>query len=325
MLAPQQCLWVFYSAMFIFLAILLLIRIRSSWLLTPFILFSLLETIDLLMKATHFNELIDTTLQRMTAYRLSLFSLLLLNGIVVSQLVFINHLAIAFSQRTLWASLRYFESAEKPLIDPSMCVLSKDDLTPSPVRPWTYWLNVALIVLYSADAIVLLIFKTLEMYPITEPICISCMAVLTVFNLLIVWTSRQFQSHRHLRVLRQNKRNLIYLLVSPLLLSISLATMAALSWATYLSPNTDTSTASNNIWLVVECVLIYLPIFIILILCFLVRKLDHLGNYLPVAQPLRPNTKNVSSKEADSQGNPLEAAALVPEPYLGTSFHTLHY
>ncbi|KAL0095765.1 hypothetical protein J3Q64DRAFT_1711053 [Phycomyces blakesleeanus] len=301
MLNLQESIWVVYTVIFFVLAVILLGRIRSSWLLVPFILFAILADTELILKLVqgHPDEdnALDTATRSSTIHRLPILSVLLFDGIIISQLVFINHLAIAFSQRTRWASLRYFEPSEKSLIEPNMSVITKDDLTPSPVRPWVYWLNLVIVFLYVVITVVYLGFEILERtadisYALVVPICITGMAVLAVTNALVVWGSNQFRSARHIRVLRQNHRNLSYLLLSPILFSVTLTTTATLSWviyfAAFVNVTSDTPALlpiTSTVWFILEGLLIYLPLFGILLMCFFVQKLDLLCIYQPKLSP----------------------------------------
>ncbi|KAI9029893.1 hypothetical protein CLU79DRAFT_733040 [Phycomyces nitens] len=314
MLDLQESFWVSYTVVFFILAVILLGRIRSSWLLVPFILFAILADTDLILKLVQAyppaSDALEMARRSSAIHRLSILSILLFDGIIVSQLVFINHLAIAFSQRTRWASLRYFEPSEKSLIEPNMSVITKDDLTPSPVRPWAYWLNLVILVLYIIITLVFIGFEIIERtndtsYPLVVPICTTGMAVLAVINAIVVWGSNQFRSARHIRVLRQNHRNLSYLLLSPILFSLAITTTTTLAWLLYFAtsaPVTPTLPITSVVWLILECLLIYLPFFGILLMCFFVHKLDLLCIYQPKLSPSSSLTarKPVTTARKDS-------------------------
>ncbi|KAG0173446.1 hypothetical protein DFQ30_007931 [Apophysomyces sp. BC1015] len=280
MLNQQESAWAVYCAFFALLSFTLALRCRSNRLLWPFAVFSLLVFAGLVIVLTrHASEMtVDSNYWIIISpviNQLPFLSLVLFVGILETQLIFIRHLTIAVSNRNRWGSL-YLQDPEK------IADYGRPQQKLSSPRPWTYWANLVVLAIYTFATIAFLCVRFLQSdNPVRrqqQAVCTSIMALMAIVNAALIWIGSNLQSMKHLRMMRKNRHDVMFLRLSPILFAFSMTGAALCSW---LSCGLI-YTLSTPVWVVLETFVVYLPILVILSLCLFVRRLHQLGKQYPI-------------------------------------------
>ncbi|KAI9350382.1 hypothetical protein BD770DRAFT_445936 [Pilaira anomala] len=306
-LSPQEKVWAVYTALLIVLNFYLGFRIRKNILLIPFLVFGLAVTIGTISilaansgeyptyktakeLAIEENRVFDETnhwqSQSLTISILPASSVLVLLGIMEAQLIYIRHMAIAIHNRDHWGSI-YLRDPEK---SQGFIAAQKKK---TGLRPWTYWISLVLMILYSIVCIGTIVVQTTNhIYKsLGVAICVSILCFLACFNAGLIWCSSNSTSN-HIRTIRNNRDDLMFLRFTPVLFAVFMSGITGICWAYYIGG------ISMIAWILLETFTIYLPLMFILIMCIYTGKIQTMGRQYPieVAQK-KPKKKSHQQKK----------------------------
>ncbi|KAI9312144.1 hypothetical protein BX666DRAFT_855366 [Dichotomocladium elegans] len=256
MFSAQDISWIVYTIIFLGCTVILVTRFRRNYLLSPFILFAVLSAIALLLMISrqYQGDSVVLLADRSVAINhMPIFSLLLYAGLVGCQLIYIQHVGrqgdIDKEQRRLFFRLR-----NKPAI---------------------FWVTFALLLLYSG------IVATLVCVRVTMDDNISrtrhlmaglvvALTALNAMNIAILFLCRPFLQHT---------RDILFLRTTATLHGIAMVGMSTAAWLFYsMVKSHHISHSITSIgWIVLESLLVYLPIFVILVLSAIVGPIHQLG------------------------------------------------
>jgi hypothetical protein len=308
MLSPQEDAWAVYAAFFLFFTIILTLRCRYNLLLIPFSVFGMLITIGnicLLATGASLTEAIIIAEQTASSLNqefsidhywiskslvLNVFpaaSVLVFLGIMEAQLVYIRHIAAAIYNRDHWGSL-YLRDPEKKKPTPK-----------ASLRPWTYWTCLVLLAVYTIIAVCSVIVLTTSFNrDIGVAICVSLLCCLAWGNTaLVMWYT---STTHHARMIRQNRGDVLFLRFTPILFSICMVGMTALSWMyCFVALNL-------TLWIILESVLVYLPLVVIMIMCIYTGKIKKMGRQYRVETEQRSFNSSYSYKSVSKKISEVE-------------------
>ncbi|KAF1799672.1 hypothetical protein V8B55DRAFT_1540413 [Mucor lusitanicus] len=271
MLSAQENAWCVYTALFLFFSIILTYRCRHNVLLIPFAIFGMLMSVgNICLLAAHYGETsvsVNWVSKSLVLSLLPAASVLVFLGIMEAQLIFIRHIATAIHNRDHWGSL-YLREPEKR---------KPSSNKKHPARPWTYYtslVSLALYTLLAVSSVILLAAATsVAQKKIGSAVCVTLMLLVVCFNTLVIMSYSK--STNHVRLIRRNRDDMLFLKVTPILFSVCMAGMTALSWIYCL--HDDPMTISITLWIVLESFVVYLPLIAILIMCIYTGKIKKIG------------------------------------------------
>ncbi|KAI8989421.1 hypothetical protein BDB01DRAFT_833537 [Pilobolus umbonatus] len=287
MLSKQPIAWVIYAIAFLLSVTVLLFRWRNNLLLTPFILYGGSMAASLIyLLVTHSNNnisldtfwvsksLVFTTLPTLSAF--------LFIGIMEAQLMFIQHISIAIYNRDRWGSIYLRDPEKSQGFIPTSFTQNEQKKR---LRPWGYIISIVLAVLYIMTAFICIIIELLTnvLTPFQRQtgisVCISIMCAISCINLCVIGYSykKLSQSSGHIRMIRHNRDDMLFLRMAPLLLVLSNITITCLCWSYYMG-----TSPSLSVWIGIESVLVYLPILLIFIMCMYARRIKYFGRQYPI-------------------------------------------
>lgn len=270
MLSAQENAWCVYTALFLFFSIILTCRCRNNILLIPFAIFGMLMAIgNICLLAAHYGETsvsVNWVSKSLVLSLLPAASVLVFLDIMEAQLIFIRHITTAIHNRDHWGSL-YLREPEKK---------KSAGNNKKKARPWTYYTSLVSLAVYTLVAICSVILLTISSSTtekkIGAAICVTLMFLIACFNTLVVISYTR--STRHVRLIRRNRDDMLFLKVTPILFSICMAGMAILSWIYCFN---EPMTISITLWIVLESFIVYLPLIAILIMCIHTGKIKKMG------------------------------------------------
>ncbi|KAI8377614.1 uncharacterized protein BYT42DRAFT_546277 [Radiomyces spectabilis] len=274
MLYSYESAWAAYCSFFILLSVALIWRCRSNLLLLPFIGFSIFATIGLIVAITRRTYETHWIERSPVLYQWPVLSLLLFIGIIESQQVFFRHLALALYNRQRWGSL-YVRDPEKAALY---------GRKPGSARPWTYWFNLVFLTIYTAVVIVNLCLQLVILNKrgsLASAVCTTILAGLACINAILISSGSSLRAARHLRVLRKNRQDLLFLRATPILFTLVMAGIAVEGWL-YVFDLDGTTTGG---WIALETMIVILTMML-LGMCLYVRKLHKLGQQYPMMDPM---------------------------------------
>ncbi|RCH99320.1 hypothetical protein CU098_011247 [Rhizopus stolonifer] len=291
MLSIQETAWIIYTIFFATISILLAARSRHHLLLIPFVLFGLLTSIALIvMLAGHYDILLESSWsdKSLVLNVLPVISLLVLLGIMEAQILFIRHVSAALYNRDRWRSI-YMRDSEKPEGFPA-------GQESHPLRPWNYWASLVILAIYSVIVLCCILIQVLDSTSLGMPVCISLLWVLSTIDSFVVWKSSTFGN------VRQNRDDLLFLRIVPLLFSLSMMGMCLLGWLHYAEAD-----YSISVWILLESLFVYLPLLLVLVMCIHARKFKAMGRQYPNQHTQRLSreisfvTKRLTEEEVNSK------------------------
>lgn len=272
MLSAQENAWCVYTALFLFFSIILTCRCRNNILLIPFAIFGILMTVgNICLLAAHYGESnanVSWVSKSLVLSLLPAASVLVFLGIMEAQLIFIRHIATAINNRDHWGSL-YLRKPEKkrPVTDNKR----------KSAKPWTYYTSLASLAVYTLVAICSVILlaasSSITEKKLGSALCVTLMLLVVCFNTLVIMSYSRSTSH--VRLIRRNRDDMLFLKVTPVLFSVCMAGMTALSWIYYL--NEDPVNISIMLWIVLESLFVDLPLIVLLIMCIYTGKIKKMG------------------------------------------------
>ncbi|KAI8647031.1 hypothetical protein BD408DRAFT_409091 [Parasitella parasitica] len=296
MLSAQENAWCVYTALFLFFSIILSYRCRNNILLIPFAIFGMLMTVgNIYLLAARYgaaNTSVDWASKSFALSLLPAASVLVFLGIMEAQLIFIRHITTAIQSRDHWGSL-YLRDPEK-----RHPVASKKR-----VRPWTYYTSLVALAVYTLLAIcsVILLGAASSSLPkkIGSAVCVTLMLAVVCFNTIVIMVYSK--STNHVRLIRRNRDDLLFIQITPILFSICIVGMAVLSWIYCF--HDDPMAIPITLWIVLESLLVYLPLIAILIMCIYTGKIKKMGRQYRIETEQRSfndqySYKNVSDAES---------------------------
>lgn len=268
MLSAQEVAWIIYTVFFAVLSIILAARCCHNLLLLPFVLFGLLTSIALIvMLSAHYGFTLtsDWSSKSLVLNVLPVISILVLLGIMEAQILFIRHVAAALYNRERWRSI-YLRDSEKSEGFPR--AQERHSL-----RPWNYWTSVIVLLVYAIIIVCCIVIQisTSTVQSVAMPICITILWILTIINCFVIWKSSRFGN------VRQNRDDLFFLRIVPLLFSMSMMGMCLLGWIRYGAGDDY----HISIWILLESLFVYLPLILLLVMCIHVRKFKTMGRQYP--------------------------------------------
>lgn len=332
MLSPQVEAWAVHAAIFLFFTIILTLRCRNNVFLIPFTLFGFLVTIGSIFLATYrkgietassnTNSIAEQQYWINNSLVLSFMpaaSVLVFGGIMEAQLIYIRHIAAAIYNRDHWGSM-YLRNAEKHMPTKKQ--------QPS-LRPWTYWTSLLLLVLYTLVAIASVLVETVfgvsdRQKDLSIAICSTVLFCIASLNIGLVWYTSAI-SIKHIRMIRQNRDDMLFLRITPVLFAISLAGMVVLTWIHFA-----VATLPLAAWIVLESLLVHAPLVGVLVMCIYTGKIKKIGRQYGAepaqrsfnSEPPRYTLNKVGEVETSSEDEKHSFA--VPPPAYKPSF-SHHY
>ncbi|CEP12561.1 hypothetical protein [Parasitella parasitica] len=304
MLSAQENAWCVYTALFLFFSIILTYRCRNNILLIPFAIFGMLMTGgNIYLLAVRYGATKTSVDWASKSFALSLLpaaSVLVFLGIMEAQLIFIRNITTAIQNRDHWGSL-YLRDPEK-----RHPVTKKKK-----VRPWTYYISLAALAVYMLLAVCSIIllgtasFSTVK--KIGSAVCITLMLVVVCFNTVVIMAYSR--ATNHVRLIRRNRDDLLFIQITPILFSICVVGMATLSWIYCFYA--DPMAIPITLWIVLESLLVYLPLIAILIMCIHTGKIKKMGRQYRIETEQRSfndqySYKNVSNVECAANNDKLK-------------------
>lgn len=302
-LSSQEKVWIVYAVLLGFLNLYLAFRIRKNLLLIPFLVFGLLATIGTICllstnsgeyptfesarEAASFNHqaFIENRYWQSQSLALSILptaSVLILFGIMEAQLIFIRHMAVAIHNRDHWGSI-YLRDPEK---SQGFVTVQKKKTS---LRPWTYWTSLVLMAVYLLVAICPVIIQRTDYdnKGLGVAVCVSILCLLACFNVGVIWFSCN-SSANHIRTIRKNRDDLMFLRFTPILFSVFMIGLMILSWVYY-----KTNAIAMSGWMSIESLTVYLPLTLILIMCIHTGKIQTMGRQYPIEVAQQQQTRRV--------------------------------
>ncbi|KAI8062315.1 uncharacterized protein B0P05DRAFT_556521 [Gilbertella persicaria] len=302
MLSKQEEAWAVYAAIFLFFTIILTLRCRNNVFLIPFAVFGFLVTLGSIFLTTYRKDYTTALAsgnmagasedhywisKSLVLSFLPAASVLVFGGIMEAQLIFIRHIAAAIYNRDHWGSM-YLRDPEKQRQPPRK-------KTPS-LRPWNYWTSLLLLVLFTLIALCSVLIETI--IPVSETsknlsiaICTTVLCVIAWSNVSLIWYTSSL-SIKHIRMIRQNRDDMLFLRITPILFSISLMGMVLLTWLYFASV-----TIPLPAWILLESLLVYCPLAGILVMCIYTGKIKKMGRQYG-AEPAQRSFNNTPPKYA---------------------------
>ncbi|KAG2199090.1 hypothetical protein INT47_005094 [Mucor saturninus] len=297
--SPQEKVWIMYAVLLACLNLYLTLRIRKNLLLIPFLVFGVLVTIGTICLLANNSGVFQSASnsvnpvfigdrywqdQSLSLSVLPTASVLLLFGIMEAQLIFIRHMAVAIHNRDHWGSI-YLRDPEK-----SQGFLTAQKKKKSSLRPWTYWASLILMVLYLCTAICSFVIQTMDhdTKGLGVAVCVSVLCLLACFNVGVILFSCN-SSANHIRTIRKNRDDLMFLRFTPVLFLVLMMGMTVISWVSYLQIDGINMAA----WISIETLTVYLPLMLILIMCIYTGKIQTMGRQYPIEVAQQQQNKRV--------------------------------
>ncbi|KAI8886032.1 hypothetical protein K501DRAFT_283952 [Backusella circina FSU 941] len=294
MLSGQEIAWIVYAILFIGITLVLAFRCKSNLLLLPFGLFGVILSAGLIYQLSDRSSVPETEDASTFLYwtgrsfvhdLLPIISILIFFGIMEAQLVFIKHMAVAIYNRDRWGSI-YLRDPEKSQGFTRTSFASNQKKRS--LRPWYYWASLTVTLFYFLMIVCLVIIQIVSSSAFNKDqaiaICTTVLFVLSWLNIAIIWNSSNGASTNHIRMLRRNRDDLLFLRLAPILFNIAMAGIMVMNWVYYHSGNANI-TLSIAGWISMESILVYLPLFLFLIMCVHVRNIQTMGRQYPVETP----------------------------------------
>ncbi|KAI8332743.1 hypothetical protein EDC96DRAFT_579531 [Choanephora cucurbitarum] len=334
MLSQQVEAWAVHAAIFLFFTIILTLRCRNNVFLIPFALFGFLVTIGSILLAMYRKGYETASSNSMSIAEqqywikeslvlsfLPAASVLVFGGIMEAQLIYIRHIAAAIYNRDHWGSM-YLRNAEKHM--------PAKKSAPS-LRPWTYWTSLFLLVLYTLVAIASVLVETVigvsdRQKDLSIAVCSTLLFVFSSFNIGLVWYTSAI-SIKHIRMIRQNRDDMLFLRITPILFSISMAGMTILTWIHF-----TVDTLPLVAWIVLESLLVYTPLVGVLVMCIYTGKIKKIGRQYGAepaqrsfnSEPPRYTSNKVGADAETSSEDEKRTFAVPPPAYKPSLSHHYH-